>query len=206
MAGIAVLAYYGGKGRTGIALEIWWLRVSGYGAFGFLALSLLVTPIRRLIIRLPTTLAHRSAPFVAWRRTFGITSAILALGHAGVAMGTYVGWRWKLVWDDPFLRSGAVAVGILVILLVTSFPKLLKIVGIHYWKQLHRLSYVAAFFVFLHLLHSPFASRRLVFTLFGIVALLGLLRFLPRRPKSKGAENADESSNEPDFEPASISK
>ena len=160
------------------ALEL--ARVSGWLALSALALALCATPVRRVLrrIRADHPLAAR-AP--AWRRRFGITAAVLALLHGGIAMGGYLDDARSAVLSWPHLRAGLVAACILTALLVSSFPAAVRALRIRLWKPLHRLAYVAALLVLQHLLLSPLAPRAVTLGLFGALLVIGLLRWLPAR-------------------------
>lgn len=165
-----------------LARELWLIRASGYGALGALFLALSMTPLGRLAARaVPGRTMANTVPAIwpALRRAFGIAAAWWALAHAAVGLATYLRGSWAAVLDWPHLRAGALALAILAVLLATSFPRLVRLLRVRLWKQLHRLAYVAAIFVFQHLMLSPFAPRRLVLALFATLAAVALLRFLP---------------------------
>lgn len=166
--------------------EIWLLRATGYMALGALFVSLSVTPAARLGSYLRRLRGHGAVSLVRWqafRRAFGITAALCAGVHGAWAFATYLGESWTPIVTLPYLRAGLVALAILGVLLLTSFPQLLALLRVRLWKELHRLAYVAAFFVFQHLLLSPFAPRRLTLVLFAGLLLFGLLRWLPKGAK-----------------------
>lgn len=165
-----------------LARELWAIRATGYAALTALFLSLSVTPAFHLARRLAPGPVPRSS-FLAWRRSFGIASASFALLHTGLTLATYLWGSWSSVLVKPYLRAGMVTATILTVLLATSFPALLARLRVRLWNELHRLAYVAAFFLAQHLLMSPFAPRRLTWTLFGALVAVGLLRWLPPRPK-----------------------
>lgn len=159
--------------------EIWLLQATGWTAVGSLLLSLSATPVR---IALEVAFARRPRRVLsALRRSLGMTAAWFAIGHAGIALSTYLWESWPTVTARPFLRSGLVALVILVALLTTSFPRVVRALRIRLWKPLHRLAYLAALFAFQHLLLSPFADRELVFWLFGASIVLASARFLSGR-------------------------
>jgi sulfoxide reductase heme-binding subunit YedZ len=128
------------------------------------------------------------ATATAWRRALGITAAGLAAVHGAVALVTYLQGQWRTVGDWPYLRAGAVALLLLLLLLLTSFPRWVARLRVKLWKPLHRLAYVAAFFVFQHLLLAPFAGERLVLGLFAALVAVELLRFLPYRAAASMAD------------------
>ena len=160
--------------------ELWLIQATGYTALGALFLSLLTTPLRRLIQFISSTYPH-AAVWAAFRRSFGISAACFALIHAALTLTTYLQDSWPFILSSPYLRAGLTALTVLLLLLLTSFPKIVRLLHIRFWKQLHRLSYVAALFLFQHLMQSPFASQQLIVALFEGLILLGTLRLLPVR-------------------------
>ena len=162
--------------------ELWAIRATGYAALGALFLALSMTPANRLLDRLaPGRVA--TATLIAWRRSFGVTAAWLALVHAGVALSTYLQGSWPAVLHRAHLRAGLAALAILSALLVTSYPKLVARLRLRLWKPLHPLGYVAVVLVFQHLILSPFAPRMRTLVLFGGLLAVGALRLLPSRPR-----------------------
>jgi DMSO/TMAO reductase YedYZ heme-binding membrane subunit len=117
--------------------------------------------------------------WMALRRSLGMSAAWLGSLHACVALTTYLDGSWPLVVAAPYLRAGLTALLILLALLITSFPTLVRLLHIRFWKQLHRLAYVAVLFLFQHLMQAPFALRWLTVLLFSCLVLLGLVRVLP---------------------------
>ncbi|MCG8457044.1 MAG: ferric reductase-like transmembrane domain-containing protein [Holophagales bacterium] len=180
--GLLVLATIAYADPWPLARELWLLRATGWTACGALLLSLSMTPLSRLAELLPTRRGRspRRAAWAAYRRAFGVASAVLAMVHAGLALGTYLRDSWATLLHWPYLRSGLVAVSVLAALLLTSFPGLVKALRLGAWKELHRLAWVAAALVLHHLLLSPFADRRTVLAVFGTWLAVAGLRLLPR--------------------------
>ena len=168
--------------------EIELARASGWLACGALLLSLTMSPLGRLAVRLSGG-RFRMGPFVAYRRAFGIVSAAAASIHAVAVLGTYLWDSWAAVIDRSYLRSGLLAWILLLVLLATSFPRLNRALELRGWKELHRLAYVAGALALHHLLLSPFASRRWTLGLFGLCLLLAPLRWLakPNKPRRTNA-------------------
>ncbi len=167
------------------ALErnLWAMRGTGYAALGALFTALSMTPLERLRSRvaaasIPATLLP------ALRRSFGLTAATLATLHAGIGLLTWLRETPAAVLEQPVFRAGGLALFVLWLLALTSFPPVVRALRISLWKHLHRLAYAAAFFAFLHLLLSSFAPRARTLWLFGALATLGLLRLLPSRRAS----------------------
>lgn len=158
-------------------LALFALRATGWTAAVLLTLTLAVTPLARL--RLPTRFPR--AKLLASRRSLGVACAVLALAHATTALVVYLpSDAWSAITEITWLRSGALAVALLVPLLLTSFPALVRNARIVLWKPLHRLAYVAAALVVHHLLLAPFAPRAWVLALAVVLALVLLARLRPR--------------------------
>ena len=167
------------------AYELWWLRATGYTALGALFLALLMTPAS-LLSRHFLPHCHNPVVWMAFRRSLGMSAAWLGGLHACVALTTYLDGSWPLIVTASYLRAGLTALLILLALLITSFPTLVRLLHVRFWKQLHRLAYVAVLFLFQHLMHAPFALRWLIVLLFSCLLLLGLLRMLPFVAKRSG--------------------
>lgn len=149
------------------------LRATGWSAALLLAAALASTPLSRL----PPLRALARA-----RRRLGIAASTLALGHATLALVVYLP---RDVWDTlthvTWLRSGALALALLVALLVTSFPRVVTALRVAHWKPLHRLAYVAAALVVHHLALAPFAPRAWVLALAAVLATSLVARLSGRR-------------------------
>jgi len=166
---------------SSVEREIWPIRASGWAALIALGLALCATPADRLLARVLPGRVDRTL-LRALRRALGMTAAWLAAGHALLSLSTYLDGALPSLLTTPWLRSGLVALCILVALLVTSFPALVRALRIRLWKALHRLAHVAALLVLHHLLLSPFAPRIWVLSIFAFLFLFGMLRMLPRPP------------------------
>lgn len=160
--------------------DLWLSRASGWSALGALLLSLSMTPLGRLAAGIGRLTIDR-AIWPALRRNLGIAAATLGLLHAAINVLGYLDFAWGAIVTLPYLRAGLVTLAILVPLLVTSFPRVTRGLRVRLWKPLHRLAYVAALFAFQHVFLAPFAPRRLTLFLFGLVAVLGFVRLLPKR-------------------------
>jgi len=143
------------------------LRASGWLPALLLALSLSVTPLCAL--PLPSPVRVRLGRL---RRPLGIAAGLSALVHALLAARLYL--QVDLIAslpEIPWLRSGALALAVLVALLVTSSKRVVRVLGLRLWKPLHRFAYVAAALVVHHLLLAPFAPRIAVLALAAVLAL-----------------------------------
>lgn len=160
--------------------ELWLARATGWAAVTALMLALVATPASRLL-RFATSRHVPTARITTLRRSFGVASAWLAAIHGAWTFFVYLDASWSAVSYWPYLRAGVAALAILLALLATSYPRIVRGLRIRLWKPLHRLAYVAAILVFQHLLLAPLAPKRLVFGLFAALAAVQLMRFLPRR-------------------------
>lgn len=179
----ALAAVLGARGFLlpySVEREVWWLKSSGYLALGALFLSLSMTPLARLQPLLGVEGFSRSS-LMALRRRFGIAAALFGALHGGLALTTYLEGSWRVAFASPYLRAGVASLAILLALLATSFPRLTGRLRVRLWRELHRLIYVAAFFLAQHLLLSPFAPRGRSLLLSALLLLLLGLRVLPRR-------------------------
>ncbi|MDQ3036777.1 MAG: ferric reductase-like transmembrane domain-containing protein [Myxococcota bacterium] len=157
------------------------LRATGWLAALALLGALAATPLGRL---------RKSA--VRARRPLGIAAAIVAIGHASIALATYVGEGWaETIPTVSWLRSGALALALLVPLLLTSFPPLVRRLGVRLWKPLHRLAYVAGALVVHHLLLAPWAPRAWVLSLAIALLAAGIARLVSlARDRARAREPA----------------
>ena len=167
--------------------ELWLIRGTGYAALAAFVLALAMTPAIALARRVPP-LARATVLFPALRRSYGLCAAALGALHAAAVLLTYLRDAPLIVFELPFYRSGLLALTILGLLALTSFPPVVTRLRLRLWRHLHRLAYVAAALVFHHMLLAPFAPRRLAFAIFAGVLVLFALRWLPRaeppRPES----------------------
>jgi len=116
------------------------------------------------------------------RRWLGIAAASLAIVHAIAALVVYLPrGAWGAITSIVWLRSGAVALALLVPLLITSFPAATQRLRVRAWKPLHRLAYAAIVLVLHHLFLAPFAPRGWVLAMAGLVVILFAARLVPGR-------------------------
>lgn len=154
------------------------LRASGWIAAIALLGAIAASPIARLVPRTAGRIGRV-------RRALGITAGSVAIGHALVALATYLepGDRWASIASIAWLRSGALALAVLVPLLLTSFPGPTRILRVRAWKPLHRLAYPAILLVLHHLVLGPFAPRSWLVAMTVLVGLALAARLLPRRDR-----------------------
>lgn len=166
------------------------LRASGWTAILLLAGALAASPIARAFTAAGWRAAAARLPRI--RRGLGIASASAGLVHAGVALALYLGDRpWAALAAVAWLRSGALALALLVSLLATSFPGFVRAARIRLWKPLHRLAYAAAALAVHHVLLSPWAPRAWALALAAAFGALLLLRLVPRKARAERREDPE---------------
>jgi len=111
-----------------------------------------------------------------WRRALGISAALAALVHLAIGLAGPLRDSLATLWTWPSYRAGTLATVILTLLLLTSFPSVVRRLRVRVWKPLHRLAYVAGGLVVLHLLRLPFAPLVGVLVFGAAVGVLLLWR------------------------------
>lgn len=142
-------------------------RFSGWVAVGGLALGLCVTPLSRI---------SRLRPISAWRRAIGVSTAAAAGVHVALSLIGPLDGAWQAVLTWPYLAAGALALSVLMLLLLTSFPRIVRALRLRHWKVLHRLAYAAALFVVAHLMLSPWGSLPIKAAVSALLVVLVLSR------------------------------
>jgi DMSO/TMAO reductase YedYZ heme-binding membrane subunit len=136
---------------TAVELELTLVRTTGWCAAALLVLTI--------------------APLGRFKRSLGLGALACALVHLAIAAFTPLVPALELLWYEPHLRSGATALSVLAFLGATSFPALVRGLGLHHWKELHRAVYVALLLVLHHAILSPHLPR------IGAVALSAAVVF-----------------------------
>jgi DMSO/TMAO reductase YedYZ heme-binding membrane subunit len=157
------------------ARELVLARQSGWLAFCTLLLSLTVTPLARIARRVRGTAPAGAALL---RRTLGMTAAWLALLHALFSVSGTLAGNFGAVWSWPHLRAGLTALVVLLLLLLTSFAPVIAFLRVRFFRELHRLAYVAPLLALQHVLLAPFAPRSLALGLVLATCAIGLGRCL----------------------------
>lgn len=180
---LGLVATLGLRERWPVARELVLARGTGWVALAALLLSLSTTPLARALGRLRRS--PSAAPtFAVARRALGMTAAWLALAHALIALAGTLAGNFAALPSSSHLRAGLTALGVLLALLLTSFARVVSLLRLRFWKELHRLAYLAAFLALQHVLLSPFAPRTLTLALFGATLLTIALRFLLPKPRA----------------------
>jgi DMSO/TMAO reductase YedYZ heme-binding membrane subunit len=152
----------------------------GSGTLSALALcaALSVTPCARILRACGR--APSQAKVAQLRRSLGILAALASVLHAALSWTLVLPRELKPLLTVPHLRAGALALAILLALLLTSFPRLVRLLRVRVWSELHVLAYAAALLVLQHVLLSPFAPRLMALSVALAVGVLALARLLPR--------------------------
>lgn len=153
-------------GPTGqVSAEVTVIVRTGWAAAVMLLASLAVRPLRRAVGR----------DWTAHRRALGLAAAALVVGHVVVVWRSGWGLEPLQLITEPHLRSGATAALVLLLMALTSFPRLLKALRLGHWRLLHRAVYGAALLVAHHLTLSAHLDPWLLsLWLLPLLMLLGL--------------------------------
>ena len=142
-------------------------RMAAFGSCAFLMLTfiLCIGPMARL--------DRRWLPLLYNRRHFGVVTAIVALIHANYVMGWYYAYSnidpyvallsintsFSQFAGFPFELFGALALGVLVLLAVTSHDFWLRFLQPPFWKALHMGIYAAYAAVVIHVAFGAMQSN-----------------------------------------------
>jgi DMSO/TMAO reductase YedYZ heme-binding membrane subunit len=149
-------------------------RGSGLVAGAALIVALAVTPLATFARA--GSVGHGRAALV--RRALGMAAGWLALAHATIAFVGPLHADPGALTQTAHLGAGLAALCVLTLLLATSFAAVVRHARLRFWKELHRLSYVAALLVLQHLALSPGASRALVLGLCAALAVVFVARIV----------------------------
>ena len=170
---IGLDAWRGRLGANPIA-EI--LNRLGFWALTFLLLSLAPTGVKILL--------GWTEP-LRYRRTIGLFAFFYAFLHFATYLGVDQFFDLHAIGADivkrKFITVGFLAFLLLVPLAVTSTDRWVRRLGFVRWKQLHRLSYLAALCGVVHFIWRVKADLRQPLTFAAILALLLLVRVVGAR-------------------------
>jgi methionine sulfoxide reductase heme-binding subunit len=167
------------RGEHALSDEILLMRALGTSAFILLTIILCVGPLCRL--------NPRFLPVLYNRRHLGVMTFLIALAHAGLALGFYHGFspinpmrslltsntQFGSISAFPFELPGIVALAILFLMASTSHDFWLKNLSPAVWKTLHMMVYPAWGLLVLHIALGALQSERSVlYVLVVIVAVL----------------------------------
>ncbi len=126
-------------------------RVYALSAITCLYLALLATPLTRIFTFLP----YRGL-YIKARRAIGVSACYFALLHGSIAFFLQLGGFSSLsLLSDRYLLAISLSFTALVILILmasTSFDVMVQKLGFKSWKILHRLVYLAATLILIHVL------------------------------------------------------
>jgi DMSO/TMAO reductase YedYZ heme-binding membrane subunit len=146
---------------------------TGYGALVFLMLSQAMRPLRRLGL-------VGSRVQAAGRRDFGIAAALVATLHLLWGWQRYLhGNLLDTLGYTPWVQAGMTAWILLLLLWLTSYPRVVRWTRVRLWKPLHWFAYLALGLAWLHLAISPWSSPAWARGLGCLIVLLWMFR-LPR--------------------------
>lgn len=155
----------------------------GFVACVLLAVVLTFTPLRVLFPRWRAAVALNRH-----RRLVGVTVFVYAALHFVMYL-IYEGGFGKLASDigKPFILSGAVALGILFALTITSVDRAVRALGARRWKHLHRLVYLGAALAAYHQIDASKVFPLQVVWIFGPMLVLQGARIVKRFARSDPA-------------------
>ncbi len=118
-------------------------------AFLLLFITLAIGPIMRIFKVDPKNLPW-NFPW-AWRREFAIWFTALGVLHA-----LFV---FEIVRSVPMTSSeiaSAIALSMALIMVISSFEKVFRYIGLEIWKRIHGLAYVIFFLIGIHVINNSF--------------------------------------------------
>lgn len=156
--------------------QMWLCRLSGYAALLLLLGSQSLAPARRL--------GRVSAKTqLRWRRRLGIYAALFASLHLLIAWRTFLGgWLLEPLRETIWTQLGLAAWCLLLLLWLTSYPRMVRLLRIHSWTNLHKLAYAATALALLHALLAPWSNPQIHLGLLIFWSGLLVLRILPLPP------------------------
>lgn len=167
------------RGRLGANPVEFVLRATGTMALLFLALSLAVTPARKLL----------GAPWLTkLRRMLGLLSFGYATVHVAIYLSLEESFDFLAVARDvvtrPFISLGALAFGFMVPLAWTSTNAAIRRLG-RRWTEIHKRVYAVAVFAVLHFWLEVKADTTKPTVFAAIIGGLLFYRFVTRQPASR---------------------
>ncbi len=113
---------------------------TGFGALRLLVISLAITPLRRMVLKLGW--------LIRFRRMLGLYAFAWGSLHLLTYLWLYAGWSWPAMEDDltkrPYIWAGLTAWTLMVPLVATSSTWAIRRLGGKRWAWLHRLVYISA--------------------------------------------------------------
>jgi sulfoxide reductase heme-binding subunit YedZ len=142
MMRLVLLAYRDALGANPIEALT---RATGWWSLVFLLVTMLVTPLRR-VLQWPWLLRMR--------RTLGLSAFFYALAHFITFIWFDHWFDWMAMFTDvikrPFITMGFSAFVVLLPLALTSNNYMTRKLGAQRWQRLHRLAYLAPVIAVIH--------------------------------------------------------
>lgn len=142
-----------------LLLEVPWSISFGRVSFFLLFLILIIGPIMR--IKKPTESSSPLATPWSWRGELGIWFALMSLAHFIIIIIDRPLSDLIKIGGGGFALAnllGLVALFWALILMATSFSKIISFIGINSWKWLHSMTYVIFYLVSGHFIYFQFFS------------------------------------------------
>lgn len=123
--------------------------VYGYTAISFLYFALLAGPLTKIFQTLPFR-----AQYLKARRAIGVSSFYFALLHTKYGFFDFLGgFQGLTALNSTFIISiilSSISLIILMLMAITSFDYMVKLLTFQKWKMLHRFVYLASVFILIH--------------------------------------------------------
>ena len=121
--------------------------ISGYVAIALLGLCLMLGLVRR---------SGRGQAPRSWQRDSGMRCAECTMLHVAWLMATQLDWRWRTILVENWLQFGVAAAAILLVLWITSWPRLVKLLRLGpVWSSLHRSVHLVPVLIAAHVAMTP---------------------------------------------------
>lgn len=134
------------------------IRICGWTALSCLVLALACSPGALLFGRAGSARARRvGAALARARRGIGVSAFVLAALHVALALAIHLDFDLGAVVAIDRLRHGALALGLLTPLALTSSDRVVAALRPRAWKALHRAAYPAAILAAAHAFRGPFS-------------------------------------------------
>ena len=155
---------------------------TGFATLRLLVISLAITPVRRLFVKLSW--------LIRFRRMLGLYAFFWGSLHLLTYLWLYAAWSIPAMKDDitrrPYIWAGATAWSLMVPLALTSTTWSIRKLGGKNWNRLHRLVYLSAIAGVVHYWWTVKTGVRTPMLITVVLAVLLLSRpvlsWLKRKP------------------------
>ncbi|WP_417458151.1 sulfite oxidase heme-binding subunit YedZ [Kordiimonas sp.] len=157
-------------------------RFSGDWALRMLLITLAITPMSRLF---------KAPKLLMFRRMMGLFAYFYVCVHMLSYVWLDMLFNWPELWADVlkriYITIGMVAFLLLTPLAITSTKGMIKRLGARRWQRLHKAVYIIGPLAIIHffMMRKGLQLEPLVYG--GILAILLLVRLIPKRGKKKAA-------------------